>query len=560
MSNLLETITAELAVQAATLLPTTMTVVVEPASPKFTADFAIPCFLYARELKKSPIELAAELANKLQHEAIERTEAVSGFVNIWLKDAIIAQAAVTAPEFTSQDYAHKVVVAEYSDPNPFKALHAGHLYTTITGDAIALLVESAGATMHRINYGGDVGLHVGKAMWSIIQHIEDENPEKLEAIPEAERPTWVSQRYVEGNTAYESDAAAKAQIIETNKRVYKIHEDNDHESPFARIYWTCRQWSYDGFDKLYEQLQIHPFEAYWPESRVTPKGIEMVKKGRAEGVFEESDGAVVFKGESYGLHTRVFMNSEGIPTYEAKELGLAATKWQEFHFDKSIIITANDIVEYMKVILGALSHFYPEIVERSAHLTHGIVKLPGGVKMSSRKGNTLLAVDIVEAATKASRKTVMGDKHETVLAAIKYALLKQRIGGDIIYDPEESVSLEGNSGPYLQYAHARACGILRKVEPEINDVDITSLDSFERELARKIARYPAVLQQATAELMPHHICTYLYELAQAFNRFYEKSRIVGDAREAERATLVRAYASVLKNGLMVLGIAAPEHI
>jgi len=556
---MITTVTSALALQAQKLLQSDTLPLIEPAHPKFGADFAIPCFSYAREQQKSPAHIAEFLAGKLEHSALEKAEASGGFVNIWLTASVLAEAALAASTFRASDYRGKVVVAEYSDPNPFKVLHAGHLYTTIVGDVIASLVESAGATMHRINYGGDVGLHVGKTMWAVVHYLGGEYPEKLASVPEAERSIWLSQRYVEGSTAYEEDEQAKAQIIEMNKRVYALHADEDHDSAFAQLYWTGRQWSYDGFDTLYEQLAIQPFEAYWPESRMTPKGMAMVQEGLAAGVFEKSDGATVFKGEAHGLHTRVFINSEGIPTYEAKDLGLAATKWQEFHFDKNIIITGNDIVEYMKVVLKALSFKYPEIANRTAHLTHGMIKLPGGVKMSSRKGNGLLASDILEIATEASKKTVLGDNKATVLAAVKYAFLRQRIGGDIIFDPEESVSLEGNSGPYLQYAYARACGILRKISV-INDVSITTLDEHERNLAGKIVVYPTVLRQATIELMPHHICTYLYELAQVFNRFYEKSRIVGESREAERAALVRAYAEVLKEGLTVLGIAAPEQI
>jgi arginyl-tRNA synthetase len=559
MAFILKTITKELAEQAQQLTGANTLPQVEPANPKFDADFAIPCFILAREQKKNPAEIAAQLADQLDHPALEKAEAVGGFVNLWIVGDVLAEAALAAPHFELSTYTDKVVVTEYSDPNPFKELHAGHLYTTIVGDVISALVESAGAAVHRINYGGDVGLHVGKAMWGIIAYLGGEYPEKLEGVPMSERSTWLSERYVEGNTAYETSENAKAEIIETNKKVYQLHTDHDHESSFAQVYWTCRQWSYTGFDALYEQLGIRPFEAYWPESKVTPKGIEIVQKGLETGVFEESDGATVFKGEEHGLHTRVFLNSEGIPTYEAKDLGLAATKWQEFQFDKSIIITANDIVEYMKVVLLALSKIYPEIAERSVHLTHGLIKLPGGVKMSSRKGNNPRAMDILDAARDASKQTIMGDNSDTILAAVKYAFLKQKIGGNIVYNPEESVNLEGNSGPYLQYAHARARGILRKLTLS-NDANITTIDSSERELVKKISAYPAVIQQATEEFMPHHICTYLYELAQVFNRFYEKSRIVGSEREQERALLITAYADVLKSGLAVLGIVAPERV
>ncbi len=481
-----------------------------------------------------------------------------GFINLALTDnELLGQAAAAAHEKPT-NYKDKIVVAEYSDPNPFKAMHAGHLYTTLVGDAITSLMEAAGAKVHRVNYGGDVGLHAARAMWGIVQTLGGEHPEKLQEVPEADRAQWIGERYVQGTAAYESDESAKAEIIAVNKKIYDLHEQGDHESPFAHIYWTCRQWSYDGFDALYKKLHIHPFERYIPESESTPAGIEMVKKGLAEGVFVESDGATVYKGEDAGLHTRVFLNSGGLPTYEAKDLGLATIKWRDYHFDTSFIITGNDIIEYMKVVLAALGHFYPEVVQRSNHLTHGMIRLPGGKKMSSRKGGNPMAADILNAATEAAKKARGTEDQQVILAAVKYAFLKVRIGGDMIYDPEESVSLEGNSGPYLQYAHARARSILAKAkQTEVTD---QTLDPAERSLARKITEYPDAVQKAVAELMPHHICTYLYELAQTFNRFYEQSRVVGDERQALRLQLVGYYADVLKGGLGLLNIAAPEHL
>jgi arginyl-tRNA synthetase len=508
----------------------------------------------AGKLGKNPREIATMLADKITSTNIKKTEiAGPGFLNITLTDEALITALHNKP---AQPLAGKVVVAEYSDPNPFKVLHAGHLYTTITGDAIAKLLETAGATVHRLNYGGDVGLHVGKTMWAIIQYIGGERPEKLHVVNPGARLEWLSERYVEGNSAYEENENAHAEIVALNKRVYQLHQDNDHNSPFAQIYWTCRTWSYEGFNILYKQLGITPFEKYVPESEVTPIGIAMVQKGLAEGVFEKSEGAIVFKGEPHGLHTRVFMNSEGLPTYEAKDLGLAAAKWQEYHFDQSVIITANDIVEYMKVVLQALSHFYPEVVPRTRHFTHGVIKLPGGVKMSSRKGNILRATDILDAANEANKTANNQDNEQTVLAAVKYAFLKNRIGGDIIYDPLESVALEGNSGPYLQYAHARARSILAK--KPVPDTKPDAFEPGERSLLRKITEYPEVINKAVNELMPHHITTYLYELAQVFNRFYEKNRVIDDPREAVRLQLIQAYADTLKNGLSLLNIPAPE--
>jgi len=510
----------------------------------------------AGKLNKKPREIAEALAARLKEELKGQvsniTVAGPGFINLQLTDAGLLNLIGKKPH---QWLKGKTVVAEYSDPNPFKVLHAGHLYTSVVGDAIANLLEAAGAKVHRVNYGGDVGLHVGKTMWAMLKDLRGEHPDKLSDVKTGQRAEWMAQAYIRGTQAYEDEPSAKVAIIELNKRVYRLHAENDRTSAFAQIYWTTRQWSYDYFNQFYERIGSR-FEKFYPESAVAELGMKTVQEQLGKGVFEKSDGAVVFKGERHRLHTRVFINKEGIPTYEAKDIGLVMTKWQDYHFDRSIIVTGNEQAEYMAVVLKALEQFAPKLANATTHLTHGIVKLKGGVKMSSRRGNILRATDVLDAAADASRKITGKANDEVVLGAVKYAFLKQRIGGDIIYDPDESVSIMGNSGPYLQYAHARARSVLRKSPG--SKIKAEGLEKDERSLARKISEFGEVEELAVKELMPHHICTYLYELAQSFNRFYEHSRVIGDPRENVRIGLVGAYADVLKRGLTLLNIPVPE--
>jgi arginyl-tRNA synthetase len=509
----------------------------------------------AGKLNKNPREIAVALASKLhgQNGIADVSIAGPGFINIKLSDKNLL---VLLDEKPAQIYAGKTVVAEYSDPNPFKILHAGHLYTSVVGDAISNLLESAGAKVHRVNFGGDVGLHVGKTMWAILKELDGENPEKLADIPEEKRSEWMAQAYIEGTKVYEEDETAKNEITKLNKRVYQLHDHNDHDSPFAQIYWTCREWSYSYFKEFYNRIGSE-FEKFYPESETAGLGLKVVKE-HVHDVFEESKGAVIFNGEKYGLHTRVFINSEGLPTYEAKDVGLIMKKWEDYHFDKSIVITGNEQQQYMEVVLKAVEQFAPELTKATNHITHGLVKLKGGVKMSSRQGNILPAVEVLDAASDANKKLSNNEDERVVLGAVKYAFLKNRIGADIIYDPEESVSIIGNSGPYLQYAHARARSILEKLQTPDSKEPSFDLDENERSLARKLTEYSQAIEKAANELMPHYVATYLYELSQVFNRFYENSRVIGDERQEIRTNLVEAYAKTLKSGLEILGISAPD--
>lgn len=506
------------------------------------------------KLGKPPLEIAEALANKIQaSDMVAKTEVAGpGFINFFLSDKSLLEEVERQPVKTHEG---QTVVVEYSDPNPFKVLHVGHLYTSVVGDAIANLYEHAGAKVVRVNFGGDVGLHVAKTMWAIGQRLGGERPEKLNDIPAEKRSEWLTERYVEGNSAYANNADAKTQINELNKRVYQIVEQRDKASPLAQIYWATRQWSYDYFANFYKRIGSH-FDRFYPESETAEPGLKIVRENIGK-VFEQSEGAVVFKGEVHNMHTRVFINSKGLPTYETKDVGLIFKKWQDYHFDRSIIITGNDIYEYMQVVLKAIEQIAPELAQKTTHITHGMVKPTGGIKMSSRLGNIIKAESVLIAANEANKEANKQENFDVALGAVKYAFLKNRIGADVIFDPAESVSIQGNSGPYLQYAYARARSILEKSSNTSTVLD-EKLEPDERSLARKIGEFAEVVEQATTDLLPSYICTYLYELAQTFNRFYEKNRILGDERELLRLKLVSACAKVLRSGLRLLNMPVPE--
>lgn len=574
-------------------------------APKETgADFATNLAMgLVKSLKRNPMEVAEEIRARVleldeQEKSISEIEiARPGFINIKLSDGFYSQELEKYQKdflknISQDEYLNKTVICEFSDPNPFKILHVGHLYTSMVGDAISMIVEFAGGNVIRANFGGDVGLHVAKNMYALLKHKD----EISDLMTVSEKTELLSKTYVEGSTAYEEDEEAKKKIIEINKKVYEIAEagesvitdleelvedgksaqENLDELELARIYYWGRKASYQYFEDFYKRIGVK-FDRYYPESTVVAKGLEMVTKGLSDGVYEESDGAVVFKGEKYGLHTRVFINKNGLPTYEAKDIGLIFTKWEDYHFDKSIIITGNDIIDYMKVVLKSVEQYAPELPERTLHLTHGQVKLPGREKMSSRKGNFLKAVDVIDLISEELMKVqeeVSRNKGEgmssgvdpkILFGAIRYAFLKYKVGGDIVFDVKESVSMTGNSGPYLQYSAVRAQKVLGKIlESQVEKVNKKVeqkdwvLEGSEKNLIKKIMQYKKVLDEVVDELSPSKLCTYLYEIAQDFSRFYENVQVVGSEFEVERGAIVLAYLKVLTHGLSILGIEIPE--
>jgi len=518
----------------------------------------------SKQLGKNPRQIGEELADRLRESLAEPVSEVSvagpGFLNLRLRDQALLAAAETQP---TQSLAGQQILVEFGDPNPFKAMHIGHLYSYIVGDAICYVLEAAGAEVKRLSYHGDVGLHVAKAIWGMQQASYDP------ATMTDPIKNNIGVYYAAGAQAYEADEAAKQAIDDINKQVYA------QDPSIKSLYDEGKVRSFANFDLTLQEMHIkndgHSNDGRYLESKSAPVGLETVKSN--PDVFTESEGAIVFEGEKVGLHTRVFITGKGLPTYETKDLGLTELKKSDFpQAARSIIITANEQAEYFKVMLAALKEIDPELAGKTRHLTHGFVSLTSG-KMSSRTGDVYSATDLIADVEATLKDLDRGQAEEIKIGAIKYAFTKHRLGGDLVYDLEESISLEGNSGPYLQYTHARARSILRQVNVIPTEAeesvqpngsldfardDKVAFEDGERSLLRKIGEYSEVVDKSVAELMPHHIATYLYELAQTFNRFYEHNRVMGDERQQLRLALVQRYADTLRSGLNLLGITAPD--
>jgi arginyl-tRNA synthetase len=424
-------------------------------------------------------------------------------------------------------------MVEYTDPNPFKEFHIGHLMSNSIGEAVSRIIEWNGAEVKRANYQGDVGIHVAKAVWAMKNGVS------------------FAEAYACGNKAYEENESDKKEIEELNKKIY---EGSDPE--ISATYQSGRDESLKSFEKIYERLGTK-FDFYFFESETAGIGKKIVEENKGK-IFEESDGAIVFRAENVdpSLHTRVFINSQGLPTYEAKDLGNAVNKYDKYKYTKSVVVTGNEIRDYFRVILAALKLINPKLAMSTKHLPHGMLRLPTG-KMSSRTGDVITAESLIEDV----KEKVKGNE-QVAIGAIKYTILRSNIGGDIIFDVDKSVSTEGDSGVYLQYTHARANSVLEKAKEAGTMIYHSVVEEREvHPVERLLYRFPEIIERAEKELAPHYITTYLTELAGAFNNFYAHEQVIGDTKESGyRLAIVQAAKVVLKNGLAVLGIPAPERM
>jgi arginyl-tRNA synthetase len=432
----------------------------------------------------------------------------------------------------------------------------------ILGESLSRIFEANGAKVVRCTYEGDVGLHIAKTIWGIenCEKIGEKFPLENEQL--SAKMAFVGKCYAFGSNQYEDDEKIAEEIKAINKKVFE-HSDEKIEG----IYEKARNWSLEHFEEIYKVLGTK-FDKYFFESEVAPDALKIVKANVGK-VFEDSDGATVYKGETRGLHTRVFVNSQGLPTYEAKDIAHALRKFREVPADESIIITANEQDDYFRVVLSALSEISPEVAERTKHLSHGMLRLTDG-KMSSRKGNVITGESLIS-ETENGVAEIVKDRNlseeikkdiveKVAVAAIKFTILRQAPGGDIIFDREKAISFEGDSGPYLQYTVVRCSSVLEKAGLEkstLAPVETSQIYPVEHLLYR----FPETVARAGFEKTPHHLVNYLLELSAGFNNFYAHNKIL-DSGEGEkyRLDIVRATKIIITEGLNLLGIKIPERM
>ena len=520
---------------------------------------------------QSPKEIASDIIENLGHpDYLERAESAGpGFLNFFIKDIVLVNAlnpgsskvhdsgrTKFARMTEDSPFKDKKYLVEYGHVNLLKEIHIGHLRTFTLGESICRILEYLGAKVFRANYQGDIGLHIAKAIWGIQKFgipKEDLTPDK--------KANFLGKAYAEGSRLYDEDPEVKQQIDQINAQLYA------KDRSLIEVYNIARNWSLEYFEPIYKYLGVK-YDRCFFESEVAAKGKEIVLNHVGK-VFKEDQGAIIFPGENYGLHTRVFVTRAGHPTYEGKEMGLAELEHKTFPYDQSIHIVASEQDGYFQVVIKAIDLVFPELKGKKQHLSYGLVDLKEG-KMSSRTGQVLTIDQLVEKvsaelkeALKETRVSLKGELMQQIaMGAIKFSYLKFSPRTNVVFDLKSSVSLQGDSGPYIQYTFARTRSLLNQPGARIEDLDIkdVNLEKEEREVLRQLEYFGMVVEQSAKDLHPNIIATYLLDLAKAFNLFYQKHPIIKSKEADFRLTLTQKVGETLKTGLYLLGIEAPERM
>jgi len=539
-----------------------------PASTGISGDFGIQLISIAKRTGKNPKDILELIEKNWQNlDEVNIASAGQGESHNFLNFEFTKNFLFNTLENIQNNQAKygqgknlegKKIMVEFAHPNPFKSFHIGHLRNIFLGESIVRLLESQGAQVIRTNYQGDVGMHIAKCLWS-FQKI---NPNDYPAATD-QKVALLGKCYAEGSQAFETNPEVQAEIKEINKEIYSGADPKINE-----LWNLGKKWSLEKFHEIYSRVYSH-FDREYMESEVIKDCLEYVAQAKVKGILEESEGAVVFKGEKYGLETRVFLNSAGLPTYEGKELGLA---YREFNDFGEIDFCVHNVAVEQKSFFAATFKVEELLDEqkfkgKQYHNAYEFVGLAKG-KMSSRLGNVVLGDDILNEA-KETIKQIIAEKNNSLseekieiiaVAAVKYSFLKISAFKYLSFDLEESVNFSGNSGPYILYTFARINSIFKKdagqksPEGKINFEKLIEPEEFS--LITKLAAYPEVVATTAKLYDPAEIAKYLFDLTKLFNDYYHKIPILQVESETKyaRLELLNSVAQVIKNGLGLLGI------
>lgn len=568
--------------------------------PEFEGNITLVVFPFVKLARKAPAQVAEEIGKAMTDSAIvgepviEKFNAVQGFLNMsiapsfWIEqlEAIAADA-----NYGEQPDRNRLMMVEYSSPNTNKPLHLGHVRNNLLGSSIARIQEANGWKVVKTNIVNDRGIHICKSMLAWLKFGNGETPESSGKKGDH----LIGDYYVRFDKEYrkqiaelmaggmsEDDAKREAPLMKEAQAMLLKWEQGDKE---VRELWAkMNNWVYAGFDETYKMMGVS-FDKIYYESNTYLEGKKEVERGLQEGLFyRREDGSVWANLTGDGLDEKLLLRSDGTSVYMTQDIGTAKLRYQDYPIDKMVYVVGNEQEYHFKVLSLLLDKLGFPFGKELVHFSYGMVELPNG-KMKSREGTVVDADDLMEQMIK-DAKEISKDKVNTLpditeaeaneiarkvgLGALKYFILKVDPRKNMLFNPEESIDFNGNTGPFIQYTYARIQSVLRKGGPTsspsligrgVNSTD--TLNDKEVALIQRLTDYPATVKQAGEEFSPAVLCNYAYALAQEFNSFYHDYSILNEADEQKknlRLLLSTEVAKVLKHAMALLGIEMPARM
>ena len=583
---------------------------IQKTDKKFEGDLTLVVFPFVKAARKSPEETGKTIGAYLQEHCADIIgfNTVKGFLNLSISDAYWLKYLDTArrEDPHKQPGDGKPIVIEYSSPNTNKPLHLGHIRNNLLGWSVAEILKANGFNVKKVNLVNDRGIHICKSMLAWLRWGDGETPQssgmkgdhlvgKYYVIFSNHLKEETEKILSENPGMEKEEAERRTPLMQEAQQMLKKWEEGDKE---IRDLWEkMNNWVYEGFDATYRRLGID-FDKIYYESNTYLLGKSMVQEGLEKGVlYKREDGSVWADLRDEGLDEKLLLRKDGTSVYMTQDLGTARLRQQEFDAESLIYVVGNEQNYHFDVLKRVLRKLGYPWAEKITHLSYGMVELPEG-KMKSREGTVVDADDLMDKMTQTAKETseeIQKKKEENAagqaaaanaqanaailneaeredlyfrlgMGALKYFILKVDPVKNMLFNPKESIDFNGNTGPFLQYTHARICSLLRKGGfqegqlVEFNN-DGLRISDKEKSLIQNLASYPAVLKQAGNTYSPALIANYLYDLAKDFNGFYQDTPVLRETDEnlkSFRLALVQYTGLILKKGLYLLGISAPS--
>jgi arginyl-tRNA synthetase len=548
-----------------------------PPDPNL-GDYAFPCFVLSKRLKKPPQQVAEFLKSKITpDDVIEKVESAGPYLNFFVHTTLIAESTLKEIFEKKEDYGtgeigkDKTIVIEYPAPNTNKPLHLGHMRNMVLGDSISRTFQSQGYNVKRVNLNNDRGIHICKSMLAYQRWGEGKTPES----EKRKSDHFVGDYYV----MFCKKAKDDPELEKEAQEMLRKWEAGDKT---VRALWSkMNSWAFEGFEETYKQFGIDEFDKVYYESETYAEGKKIVLEGLKKGVFQKrDDGAIVADLSEADLGEKVLLRADGTSVYVTQDLHLAQLKHKDFKFDRSVYVVATEQKYHFNVLFSVLRKLGYSWADGCYHFAYGMVHLPEG-RMKSREGTVVDADDLILEMEELAKDEILKrhpelevqEVHDRAriigVGAIRFFLARTDALKDMTFSPEESIAFEGDTGPYVQYTHARACSILRKAkeagmeDPDTGaDLSLLKHDS-EKALVNTLSEYPAKAQDACEAYKPHVIAQHLLHTARTFNEFYHACPCIQEKNKElakARLLLIDCAKQVLSNGLGLLEIKAPEEM